>query len=111
SSPPAEIKVEITYAWPENEHLRKQYLLEHRYVNAFGKVFSSGAKNTGHKIHVEDKSYGSADYLEQACSLIQSAVARKSIKPNAPQKYGRGHVLLVAFDEWYWTRSVQDILA
>ena len=111
SSPPSEIKVEITYARPENEHLRMEYLLEHGYVNAFGKVTSSGTKNTGHKIHAEDKMYSSTDYLEQACSLIQSAVERKSIKLNAPQKYGQGHVLLVAFHEWGLIRSGQAPIA
>jgi hypothetical protein len=110
SSLPAEIKIEITYGRPENEHLRTEYFLKHGYVNAFGKVSSSGTKNTGHKIHVDNKFYGSTDYLEQACSLIQSAVERKSIKPNAPQKYGRGHVLLVAFDDWYVVQSVHDIV-
>jgi hypothetical protein len=111
TSPPAELKVEITYAVAEKEYLRMEYFVEHGYVNAAGKVSSSGTKNTGHKIHVEDELYDHIDLLKQACSRIQSAVARKSIRPNAPQKYGRGHVLLVAFHDRYLIWSAQDIVA
>jgi hypothetical protein len=109
-SPPAKLKVEITYAVAEyDEHLRMKHFVEHGYVNAAGKVSSSGTKSRGHKTHVEDEAFERTDLLERTCALIQAAIARKSMRPSAPQKYGPGHVLLVAFHEWYVVHSGQDM--
>jgi hypothetical protein len=111
TSPPAALKVEITRANAGyDEHLRMKYFVEHGYVNAAGKVSSSGTKHRGHEIYVEDEAFECTGLLKQTCSLIQAAVARKSRKPNTPQKYGPGHVLLVAFDEWYVVHSAQDMV-
>ena len=109
-SPSARLKVEITYAFAgHDEHLRMKHFVAHGHVNAAGKVSSSGTKNREHEIHVEDDAFERTDLLKRTCSLIQAAVVRKSMRSNAPQKYGQGHVLLVAFDEWYVVHTVQDI--
>jgi hypothetical protein len=109
-SPPSELKVEITSATEDySEYLRWKYFVQHRSVNAVGEVSVTGTKHRGHKIHVEDEVFAHTDVVDRICSFIQSAIERKSVRPNAPQKYSQGHVLLVAFDEWYVVRSAQDI--
>jgi hypothetical protein len=112
TSPPAVLKVEITSAIDgHSQHLRMKYFMQHRYVNAVGEVSHTGTKNRGHGIHIEDEAFAHTDIVERTCSLIRAAIERKSILPEAPQKYGQGHVLLVAFSEWYVVRSAQDISA
>jgi hypothetical protein len=114
-SPPSELKVEITYAVDGyNEHLRMKYFAENGYVNAIGKVSKSGTIHTGHKISVEDENENENEdedfepyLLEQSFSLIRSAVENKSIKP---QRYGQGHILLVAFEHFGFL-SEQDRFA
>jgi hypothetical protein len=92
TSPPSELKVEITYAVDGyNEHLRMKFLVKNGHANAFGKVDNSGTKHTGHKIHLKSQSFKHTDLLEQSFSRIRLAVERKS------NKYSREHVLLVAF--------------
>ncbi len=47
--------------------------------------------------------------MEQTFSSIQSAFKGKSVIPNKAQKYGQGHVLIVAFDDWQWFNPHQDM--
>jgi hypothetical protein len=72
---------------------------------------ASGTEKTGHEIHVENEMIAHTDLLERTLSLIQSAVKRKSVNANKPQKYGQGHVLIVAFDDWQWFKPEQDMAA
>jgi hypothetical protein len=112
TSPPAELKVEITSAVNGyDNHLRMKHLVKHRRVSAIGKVSASGTKHRGHEIHVAHEFVERSVLWERTCALIRSAVARKSMQPNAPQRYGPGHVLLVAFAEWGLVESAQDIVA
>jgi hypothetical protein len=91
-SPPSELKVEITYAVDgHSERLRMKYLVENGHANAFGKVDKSGTKHTGHKIHVENKSFKHTDLLEQRFSLIQLAVEKKS-NSKKPHRYAAGRI-------------------
>jgi hypothetical protein len=109
-SPPAVLKVEITSAIDGyTEHLRMKYFVQHRRVNAVGAVSAAGTKHKGHEIYVEDEAFAHTDIVERTCSFIRAAIERKSVQPNAPQKYSQGHVLLVAFSEWYVVGSTQDI--
>lgn len=93
TSPPSELKVEITLAVERYPHLRMEYFVKHGHVNVWGTLSASGTKKVGHEIHVENEGIDHTDLLERTFSLIQSAVERKSMSPNKPQKYGQGHVL------------------
>jgi len=111
-SPPSELKVEITSAVDGyDQHLRMKYFVSHGQVNVLGTLSASGTKTRGHEIHVEDEMIAHTDLLERTFSIIRSAVKRKSKKSNQPQKYGQGHILIVAFDDWQWFKPEQDIEA
>jgi len=109
--PPSEVKVEITTTFDRDEHLRMEYFVQHGEVNVFVKPLASGTKKSGHQIRVENEAINRTDHLERTFSLIGSRFEEKSIRPNEPQKYGRGHVLIVAFDDWGWFEPTQDIPA
>ncbi len=103
TSPSSELKVEITTAVDGyEEYLRMKYFVKHSTVPVWGKVSASGNERVGHKIDVENELIAHSDLLKQTFSLIQSAVKGKSAIPNKPPKYGQGHVLVVAFDDWQW---------
>jgi hypothetical protein len=109
-SPPFEQKIEITSAVDGYEnHLRMKYLVEHGQVNVWGTLSASGTKKRGHKIHVENEMIAHTDIQEHTFDLILSAVKRKSMNQNTPQKYGQGHVLVVAFDDWNWFKPREDM--
>lgn len=112
TSPPSELKVEITSAVQGyDQHLRMKYFVKNGHVNVWGTLSASGTKKVGHEIHVENEVIDHNILLERTFSLILSSVERKSISPNKPQKYGQGHVLIVAFDDWQWFTSEQDMAA
>ncbi len=105
-SPPSELKVEITSAVNgRDQHLRMKYFVRHGEVNVWGRLSASGTEKRGHEIHVADE--GIVNLFERTCSLIRSAAKRKSICPNKPPKYGQGHVLLIAFDDWLWFNTAR----
>ncbi len=108
TSPPYELKVEITSAVEGyNEYLRMKYFVKHGHVNVWGKLSASGTEKMGHEIHIENEVIEHTRHLKYSFSLIRSAVQGKSISPNKPHKYGQGHVLIVAFDDWQWFNSEQ----
>jgi hypothetical protein len=108
TSPPYELKVEITSAVEGySEYLRMKYFLKHGHVNVWGTLSTSGTEKLGHEIHVENEAIDHTNHLERTFSLIRLAVERKSKDPNKPQKYGQGHVLIVAFDDWQWFNPEQ----
>ena len=113
TSPLTELKVEITSALDElkgyEQHLRMKYFVRHGHVNVWGTLSASGTEKRGHDIDVENEAVVHTDLLERTFSLIRSAVKRKSVSPNKPQKYGQGHVLIVAFDDCQWFKSEQDM--
>lgn len=112
TSPPSELKAEITYAVEGyDQHLRMKYFVERGSVSVWGPLSASGTEKVGHEIHVENEGIDHTDLLERTFSLIRSVVERKSMSPNKPQKYGQGHVLIVAFDDWQWFKSEQDMAA
>ncbi len=103
TSPKSELKVEITTAIKGyEEHLRMKYFMEHGSVSVWDNVSASGTEKRGHKIDIENELTAESDLLERTFSLIRSAVKGKSVIPNKPPKYGQGHVLVVAFDDWQW---------
>ncbi|MGB3087342.1 MAG: hypothetical protein WBC53_06390 [Phycisphaerae bacterium] len=112
-SPPFERKVEITSAIKGHEqHLRMKYFLSQGQVSVWGTLSASGTEKRGHEIHVANDGFiAHGDLLKRTFSLIRSAVKRKSRKPNQPRKYGQGHILIVAFDDWQWFKTEQDIEA
>jgi hypothetical protein len=115
TSPPSELKVEITSALDEKEghdkHLRMEYFVQHGEVNVWGTLSASGTKKSGHQIHIENEAIDRNDLLKQTFSLIRSAIERKSVRHKEPQKYGQGHILIVAFEDWQWFEPDKDIPA
>jgi hypothetical protein len=111
--PPSELKVEITSALDEvegyDQSLRMEYFVEHGYVNVWGKPSHSGPKKRGRQIQVENEAIDRNDLSERTFSLIRSAVEGKSVSPKKPQRYGQGHVLIVAFDDRGWFEPERDI--
>jgi hypothetical protein len=102
TSPLSELKVEITLAVDGyDNHLRMKYFREHGSVSIWGSLSASGTEKRGHEINVENDELTAVSVsLEQTFSLIQSAIKGKSVIPDKPPKYGQGHVLIVAFDDW-----------
>jgi hypothetical protein len=115
TSPPFELKVEITSALNEieghDQHLRMEYFVQHGEVNVWGTLSASGTKKSGRQIHIENEAINRNDLLKKTFSLIRSAIEGKSVRPNEPQNYGQGYVLIVAFDDWAWFGSDQDVVA
>lgn len=112
TSPPSELKVEITYAVEGyDQHLRMKYFVERGSVSVWGPLSASGTEKVGHEIHVENEGIDHTDLLVRTFSLIRSVVERKSMSPNKPQKYGQGHILIVAFNDWQWFNPEQDMAA
>ncbi len=108
-SPPSELKVEITWAVDGyDHHLRMKYFMEHGHVYLWSPLVASGTKNKGHQISHELVMVDHSDLLARVCELIRTAVERKSIKANGPEKYGLGHVLVVAFDDWSFFDPERD---
>jgi len=112
TSPQSELKVEITSAVDGyDEYLRMKYFVKHRSVSVWDTLSASGTEKRGHDIHVENELTAHSVLLERTFSLIQSAFKGKSVIPNKTQRYGQGHVLIVAFDDWQWFNPEQDMLA
>jgi len=116
TSPRSELKVEITSALDEiegyDEHLRMEYFVQHGHVNVWGTLSASGTEKRGHQINIkENEAIARTDLLNRAFSLIRSAVEGKSVRPNVAQKYGKGHILIVAFNDYCWFEPDQDIPA
>lgn len=100
-SPPSKLKVEITSAVDGyDQHLRMKYFAKHGHVYAWGTLSASGTEKRGHEINVENELTAVSVSLERTFSLIRSAFKGKSVILNKPPKYGQGHVLIVAFDDW-----------
>ena len=66
-------------------------------------------KDPDHQITQPNELTAHSVLLEQTFSLIQSAFKGKSVIPNKTPKYGHGHVLIVAFDDWQWFNPEQDM--
>ena len=110
TSPSSKVKVEITSAIDgQKEYLRMKHFIEHRSVSLWSKVSASGTERKGHKIEVEKGAIAGSVLLEQTFSLIKSAIKGKSVSPDNPQKYGQRHVLVVAFDDWWWFKPEQKM--
>jgi hypothetical protein len=86
-----------------------KYFVKHGSVYVWGTFSASGTENVGHKIDVEKEGIDHTVLLECTFSLIQSAFKGKSVIPNKTQKYGQGHILIVAFDDWQWFNPEQDM--
>jgi hypothetical protein len=102
--------VEITSAGHGyDRHLRMKYFVTHRDVNMLAKLSASGTEKKGHEIHVENEMIAYTDLQARTFALLRSRVERKSLSPKNLKKYGQGHVLIVAFDDWDWSKSEQDV--
>lgn len=112
TSPPLELKVEISSAIEGyEEHLRMIYFVRHGSVNTWGTLLASGTKNTGHTIQVKDEMIAHSELLAHTLSLISAAAKRKSSTPDRSGKYGRGHILVLVFDDCHWFKLEQDAAA
>jgi hypothetical protein len=104
-SPPSEVMVEITLARDPQEHLRMEHYLKHRRTSLGSQIVTSGNKrNRDTSVPIE--------FVEQAVLMastygwIKAAAEGKAAKPD---RYGRSHVLLIAFEDWFKPRD-EDIV-
>lgn len=103
TSPASELKVEITSAIDgRGEHLRMKCLLEHGHVSAWGTVYAKGTERSGHEIEIDDGMVDHRFLMNTAISLIRKAAKRKSMTNKGSNRYGSGHILIIAFDDWCW---------
>jgi hypothetical protein len=96
-SPPLEVMVEITLARDPDEHLRMEYFVKHRHVGLGSPVITSGNKHN-RKTHVGVEAVDHELLVTRACGWIKGAAEGKAANP---ERYGRSHVLLIAFDDWF----------
>lgn len=108
-SPPHKLMVEFICAieYPA-EHLRMKYFLEHGHVNVYGELLYTGTKKTGHKIHVENEMIDRDVLLQKNFLLIKKAAEQKSVHRKR-KKYGKKHVLVIFFDDWFLFNSKDDV--
>ncbi len=108
--PSRTIRVEITGARDPSEHLRMEYLVEHRRVSLTGGLKVEGTKRTGRQIEnvleFEDHRLSRARHL----GWIKTAAERKAGRG----RYGTTYELLIAVEDWWFdardTREVTDFV-
>ena len=96
-SPPSELMVEITSARDPQEHLRMEYFLEHGHVMLWSPLTATGNKHSRH-IHIEPDAVEHRELVIRHCSWIKKAAEGKASRAD---RYGRGHVLIIAFEDGF----------
>jgi hypothetical protein len=97
STPPSELKVEITYAVDGyDQALKMEALHRDGAVSLTGEINNDiGTKNRDRKIEIEPSAIKSEGGLENLLLLIRKAAEGKSNKP-----YGSQHILLIVFSNY-----------
>lgn len=92
------IQIEITSARDPSEHLRMEYLVQHRHVGLTGPLKDKGTTRTGrqiaHVVKFEDHRESRARHL----SWIKTAAEGKSGRG----RYGKNYELLIAVEDWWF---------
>ena len=89
--------VEITSARDPQEHLRMEYFVKHGHVMLWSPLAASGNKHN-RRIHIEPLAVQHSELVARHCAWIKTAAEGKAGKAD---HYGRTHVLIIAFDDWF----------
>jgi hypothetical protein len=96
--PSRTIRLEITDAREPSEHLRMEYLVEHRRVSLTGGLKVEGTKRKGHRIEnvleAEDHCVSRDNHL----GWIKTAAEGKA----GGGRYGNTYELLIAVEDWWF---------
>lgn len=103
-SPPLEVMVEITLARDPQEHLRMEHYVKHRRTSLGSQIVTSGNKRN-RETSVPIEFVEQAVLVANTCGWIMRAAEGKAANPG---RYGRSHVLLIAFEDWFKPRE-EDI--
>jgi hypothetical protein len=96
--PSRTIQIEITSARDPCEHLRMEYLVQHRHVGLTGPLKARGTRRTGrqigHVVEFEDHRESRAFHL----SWIKTAAEGKA----GLGRYGKSYELLIVVEDWWF---------
>jgi len=96
--PARTIPIEITSAREPTEHLRMEYLVDHRHVSYTGPLKAEGTKRKGRRIEnvteFEDHRVSRSRHLD----WIKTAARGKA----GPGRYGKTYQLLIAVEDWWF---------
>jgi hypothetical protein len=96
--PSRTIQIEITSARDPCEHLRMEYLVQHRHVGLTGPLKAQGTARTGrqivHVVEFEDHRESRARHL----SWVKSAAEGKA----GLGRYGKNYELLIVVEDWWF---------
>lgn len=96
--PSRTIHVEITGARDPSEHLRMEYLVEHRRVSLTGGLKVQGTKRTGRQIENVVEFVDHRESRARHLSWIKTAAEGKAGRG----RYGKTYELLIAVEDWWF---------
>jgi len=96
--PSRTIYVEITGARDPSQHLRMEYLVEHRHVSLTGGLKVQGTKRTGRKIENVVEFVDHQESRARHLSWIKAAAEGKAGRG----RYGKTYELLIAVEDWWF---------
>ena len=96
--PSRTIHVQITGAREPSQHLRMEYLVEHRHVSLTGGLKVQGTKRTGRQIENEVEFMDHRGSRARHLSWIKTAAEGKAGRG----RYGKSYELLIAVEDWWF---------
>jgi len=96
--PSRTIPVEITSARDPDEHLRMEYLVQHRHVALTGPLKVQGTKRTGRQIENEPELVDHRESRARHLSWIKTAAEGKA----GLGRCGKSYELLIAAEDWWF---------
>ncbi|HLE82270.1 MAG TPA: hypothetical protein VJA25_13420 [Dehalococcoidia bacterium] len=92
------IQIEITSARDPHEHLRMEYLVQHRHVSLTGHLKVQGNKRTGRQIENEVEFVDHRESRARHLGWIKTAAEGKA----GGGRYGKTYELLIAVEDWWF---------
>jgi len=96
--PSRTLHIEITSARDPQEHLRMEYLVQHRRVSLTGPLMVHGNKRAGRRIENELEFVDHRESRALHLGWIKSAAEGKA----GQGRYGRSYELLIAVEDWWF---------
>lgn len=96
--PSRTIQIEITSARDPHEHLRMEYLVQHRRVSLTGPLTVQGNKRTGRQIQNAVEAVDHRESRARHLGWIKAAAEGKAGRG----RYGRSYELLIAVEDWWF---------
>ena len=96
--PSRTIQVEITSARDPHEHLRMEYLVQHRNVALTGSLKVQGTRKSGRQIENEVEFVDHRESRARHLSWIKTAAEGKAGRG----RYGKSYELLIAVEDWWF---------